>query len=361
MASNFYILIYIITLLFTFLCIISNEKKENTLSVFFLCSCSLIIFAGFNTSSPDYLGYKNIAESVGDYDDLYSGSYQDIHGDFTFYLISAIVNTLNLDIQFVFIFIALISVGITSFVIFRMSSFPILSILLYSSHHYLNKDVIQIRAALSSALILLTIYFISRRRKILGGASYLMSFLSHSSSVITLLPIIISKICPQRYTRNLLISFLLIAFIINTLGGGFFGLLKYFEFLLPIGVKNYLYWDIYNYDMGLLNLSSIRALSFSLFLLYFYYKYPQKKEEIILTFCYVFGTCLLIAFSDFAILSGRLSSVLMSGEFIILVNAAHKMKKKRYLVFILVYSCLLLVNNIFLSSYNLGDFDFKLI
>lgn len=360
MASNFYILIYIITLLFCFLCIISNEKKTSTLPAFFLYSCFLIIFAGFNTSSPDYLGYKNIAESVGNYDDLYSGSSQDLHGDFTFYLISSIVNTLNLDIQFVFIFIALFSVGITSFVIFRTSSVPILSILLYSSHHYLNKDVIQIRAALSSALILLTIYFISRGKKILGGSSYLMSFLSHSSSVVTLPPIFISKICPQRYSKKLLFSFLLIAFLVNTLGGGFFGLLKYFEFLLPIGVKNYLNWDIYNYDMGILNLSTIRALFFSLFLVYFYDKYPKTKEEIILTFCYVFGTCLLVAFSDFAILSGRLSSVLMSGEFIILVNAAYKMKRKRYLVFILIYSCLLLANNIFLSSYNLGDFNFKL-
>ncbi|MFG0454074.1 EpsG family protein [Shewanella mangrovisoli] len=360
MISNIYIISYIIILVCSFFFIISNQRKITTLPIFFAYSCILIVFAGFNTLSPDYLGYKTIALNVGNYDDFYSGSSKQLHGDLTFYLISALVNSFHLDVQFVFIFIAFISVGITSYIIYKTSSVPIVSILLYSSHHYLNKDVIQIRAALSSALILLAIYFISKGRTFWGYSSYLTSFLSHSSAIVTVPPVLMSRLCPQKYVMKVFFAILIIAFTVNILGGGFFGVVPYFEFMLPVGVKNYLNWDIYNYDMGILNLSTVRAIFISLFLIYAYGKFYNTPSELILMWCYLFGTGLLIAFSDFAILSGRLSSILMSGEFIILVNAAYKMRSRFYLFFVLIYSCLLLVNNLFLSSYGLGKFNFQL-
>ncbi|CTS66911.1 TPA: EpsG family protein [Escherichia coli] len=360
MMFNVYTLIYVVAWFVSFFFVVSNQKKNDTISLYFAFTCILIILAGFNTASPDYLGYKTIAQNVGSYEDFYSGSTKNLHGDFTFFLISSIVNTFKLDIQFVFIIVAFISVGITSFVIYKTSCLPMLSLLLFSSHNYLNKDVIQIRAALSSALILLAIYFFSRGRKLFGGCSYFFSLLSHSSAIVTAPPIIMSRLCPPQHVKSVLFFLLIFAFFINVFAGGFFGILNYFESFLPSSVKNYLYWDIYNYDMGVLNLSSIRALFFSLVLLWLYNKHPKSKEDVILTFSYIFGTCILIAFSDFAILSGRLSSILMSGEVIVLVNAAYKMKGKSSLVFILFYSGLLLVNNVFFSSYNLGFFDFKL-
>ncbi|EMF4355880.1 EpsG family protein [Providencia vermicola] len=341
--------------------IYSNSQRYEALPFFILFSTFLIIFSGFNTASPDYVGYKNIAISVGDYAEFYSGSTANLHGDFTFYLISSFINTLGLDIQFVFIIISFISIGITSYVIYKTSYNPMLSLLLFASHHYLNKDVIQIRAALSSAFLLLAIYIFINRNKFIGLVSYALSILSHTSSIITLPPILLSKFISKKNIVKALLILLTLSFVVNLSSGGFFGILKYIEPFLPSGVKNYLNWEIYNYDMGLLNLSLIRALFFSCLLLFLFNKYEQTNTEIVFLSCYIFGTCILIAFSDFAILSGRLSSVLMSAEFIILVNTAVKLKRKLYLFFILLYSTILFFNNILFSSYGLGEFEFNLI
>ncbi|MEQ5321972.1 EpsG family protein [Providencia rettgeri] len=362
MISNLFIISYSLAFFFTGLSIYSNANKNKVLPFFLLFTICLIIFAGFNTASPDYMGYKGIALAVGDYDDFYSGSSTELHGDFTFYVISSLVNSLGLDIQFVFIIISFISVGVTAYIVYKLSYNPMLSILLFSSHHYLNKDVIHIRTALSSAFLLLAIYIFTNRSKFWGVISYIFSILSHSSSLITLPPILFSQFFSKKNITKILVLFLILSFIINFIGGGFFGILQYIEPFLPSGVKNYLNWDIYNYDMGLLNLSLIRALFFSCILILLFNKYEQTKEEIIFLFCYVFGTCILISFSDFAILSGRLSSVLMSAEFIILVNASSKLKNKKYILFcLLFYSSALLLNNILFSSYELGKFEFNLI
>ena len=360
MTSNVFILFFFLFFILTILLVLLRVSSKNQLPFYLLFWVFLILFAGFNTASPDYDGYKHIAEQVGSFEDFADGSTKNLHGDITFYLISSFVNTFELDIQFVFIIMAFISISITSFVVFKLSNNPFVSLILYGSHHYLNKDVIQIRAGLSSSLLLLTVLLISYRHKIFASYSYFFSVMSHSSSLIALPPIMATMLISRQQLSRLLVAVIIVGFVIHVLGG-FFGLLKYIEIFLPQGVKNYIDWQLYNYDMGLFNLSSIRALFISSALIFFLNRVEQSRSDVIFISCYIMGTFLLIAFSDFAILAGRLSSILMSAEIILLVNLASKLKKIKFLLLVVFYALLVFLNNVLFSPFNLGEFSFDLI
>lgn len=358
--SQVFLFVYAVFSLISAISLYFKLNKWLLFNVFIVFSFFLIVFSGFNTKSPDYIGYLGIINSVGNFFDLLLGSAKDLHGDYLFFLIASIVNTLTSTNQIVFIIVSFLSVGITSFVIYSKSNYPLLSILLFSSHNYLNKDAIQIRAALCSAFLVLAIYYMSQQNNKRAFLSFFASIFSHSSGLISIVPIIIYKVLKANQLRKCM-CFALVVAIIFQVSGGFFGFISYFEFLLPQGLKNYIGWDIYNYSLGFFNISSIRAFVISICIIYYFEELSRCNFNLIASIFYIVGACLLLAFSDFAILAGRLSSILLSVEVILLVNLFHMRPLRQFRIVVFIYALIMLANNFLFSDFDLGVFYFDLI
>jgi len=320
----------------------------------------LVFTSGYNTASPDYLGYKKIMEASGDFGDIFNTDFSDIHGDPIFYLLSSIINSLNIDVQFTFLLISSLSIGILLFVVFKESTYPILSMLMYISHHYLNKDMIQIRAGIASSFLLLCIYFLVNRKYVKSSVASILSILSHSSSFISVIPFLFYKTIKVTHVRKVAVVLLFMSAIMYKIDAfGFF--VSNFGDLLPLSVQGYIKWESYNYNLGLLSISTIRALLISTLLIVFYDRIVELNDYTKTSFWfYIIGTCFILLFNDVAILSGRLSSMLFSIDIILLVNFAASFKSKITLIILIFYSSANLYYNLYVNSFSLGSvlFDF---
>ena len=231
---------------------------------------------------------------------------------------------------------------------------------MYVSHHYLNKDMIQIRAGLASSFLLLCIYFLVNKKYIQSILASILSILSHSSSIISIIPFLFYKIIKVVNVRKVAVMLLFMSAIIFKVNAfGFF--VSMFGDLLPLSVQGYIKWENYNYNLGLLSLSTIRALLISTVLIVFYERIVELSEFTKVSFCfYIIGTCFILIFNDVAILSGRLSSMLFSIDIILLVNLAASFKNKMALVILIFYTSANLYYNLYFNSFSLGTvvFDF---
>lgn len=90
---------------------------------------------------------------------------------------------------FLFVF-CILAVAVNAIFFKKMSPYPVLALVLYSAHIYINKDVNQIRFGLSSAFFLGVLWTIYLKRYWLAFGFFVLSFLSHNTAVmvVTIIP-----------------------------------------------------------------------------------------------------------------------------------------------------------------------------
>ncbi|EFM19419.1 MULTISPECIES: EpsG family protein [unclassified Pantoea] len=90
---------------------------------------------------------------------------------------------------FLFVF-SILAVGTNAIFFKKMSPYPILALVLYSAHIFINKDVNQIRFGLSSAFFLGVVWTLYLKRYWLAFGFFILSFISHNTAVmvVTLIP-----------------------------------------------------------------------------------------------------------------------------------------------------------------------------
>ena len=299
----------------------------------------------FNRDTLDYGNYVVMVKDVGDIYAYMAGSTEQLHGDFTFFILSAFSNTLGLDAWFVFGIIGFISISIVCYVIVRCSPAPVISIFIYLSHSFINKEMIQRRAGLATAFALLAIYYLAHKKKARSVGSLSLMVLSHSSSIFVFAPIVMYKFVSKEKFRILAVFFLGAATIFNFLGG-FSYFLQLFPNIIPQKVLLYSGWDKYNFEIGLFSPSVLRALVFSGLSIYYFNRFSENSFLVLSFTFYIAATCFLIIFNDFAILASRVSSILFCVE-CILVPIIFKCANARFGYLIAwLYGVLILANNI---------------
>jgi len=167
--------------------------KKNTLPLFFLVSMLLFLIAAFRVDGLfDYKSYMNISKLVA----LELDGLGDI---FYFYFEKAKIEPLSLLIIWVttffepylniFFVFSLFSVCVYSFVFYKLSPYPLLTLLLFFSHEYLYLLNGQIRAGLAYGVAWLAMLAFIKRRLFYFLVLFMLAVLIHYSAIVLLIVI----------------------------------------------------------------------------------------------------------------------------------------------------------------------------
>lgn len=234
---------------------------------------------------------------------------------------------------------------ITIYVISGNSKIAALSCIIYFSHPYLNKEMIQIRAGLASAIILLSIMMRVNGKNYLSLVYVFIASLFHSSALVALIPYSLSLIVKPEKQVKLCLILVCLSILFYILGGFDITISILDSFgLVPYRVNNYLAWTEYNYDLGLLNPNTLKQL-FLLFLLIYFFN-GDKRQAIWICYFSV-SVCWLISFSSMAIIAARVASIISVAEIIAIPMLAHSLtrgRKSMCLILLFLYASVFISN-----------------
>ena len=294
-----------------------RKAKSLALVVSFLC---LSLFASFRYDVSDYKNYVEIFFLIPNNINIFLAEAENIHGEYGYLILNFIIKYLGGSFLIVSVIVATSSVFLNLKVISKLSLFPILSVIFYFSHLFINKELILLRTGLASSIIIFGIYlFIKRKSYVLLLFSIFIASAFHMAALVALvLPVALRlKISNKILFLITLILFFCAAFnlyatnlvinLFNNLG------------LMPNNLTIYINYDAYNNEIGAFNLKTVLQLTTSCVLLH-YRKFLKDKIigfDVLLT-TYLLSTIILLAFADFAIMAARLATMLSNVEFILL-------------------------------------------
>jgi hypothetical protein len=308
----------------------------------------LALAAGLRYGDRDYFAYLDIYDSVSvlftDFDT------SQVHGEPGYLFLNQLLKTLGIGPTGVFIVMAFSSVALALNFFRKYTPFFLIAALLYFSHVYLLRDMMQIRAGLAASISLYALRYIDERRiwrfsVIVGLASTM-----HSGVLLLFLayitypyyrkhPSFVKYIIPSGFFIGLILKANLIEFIITTF------------FNIP-AVAIYLADPEYFTSLGLFNIVLLKNIILILFL--FYYKDELIKNVPyfeVYVLCLGLGIFWLSAFNNFAILAARLATYFANVEHILLPSLFFTKINKFLLWGIVVVYCLIM----FVSKFEIFD------
>ncbi|HIF9122705.1 TPA: EpsG family protein [Photobacterium damselae] len=337
--------------------LVDNDFYYSSKAILIIVAFLLIVISGLNSTSNDYLAYSEIIKQSAIYP---ISEYNNIHGDFLFKLLSGFIYSNTGSLDFTFITFAFISVFFIFYIITKDSRLAFLSVLIYFSHAFLNKEMIQIRAGLASALLFVAISFQAHNKNKISFIYIMLAGCFHSSALVALIPYFFNVLLKEDNLKKISVFLLLLSccFYIFNIPVVIIQSLDALG-ILPSGVNNYIEWSLYNYDLGLLNPNTIKQIIIIFLALYYY----SNNKLYSTYYCYfLIGVCWLISFSSIAILAARISSILTISELILVPMIIQKSVKNRILIswfFIFIYMIMFLMNVFFrniTNGLNLGIF-----
>lgn len=227
-----------------------------------------------------------------------------IQKGYLFAFLCSVLKTLGFGSQSLLLVFALSSVLIHAYYFRQFTSYYFLAFLIYLSHEIYFHDWVQIRAGLSSALMLPMIYCLVHRKK---RGFYLLAIASFLIQYVGIMSLAMKWLQKEIKAKYLLIGLLGASTIAlaNVVGP----LIKFFgeAGLLPEVVRVYTIWSLYNYDIGILHLKTVQELIIILAAIYLRTRCPSHPSPYFTLVFNIFylGTFLAILFSDMRIFSTR--------------------------------------------------------
>lgn len=344
-----YFFVFFILVIFSFL---EDKTKERIPTlVFFVCSVSILIaFAGFRELGvgSDDISYYNVFHKIPSLSNYIGGKFElsNVRMEYGYVIINIIVRSFTDDYTYLFLSVALLSVGIASYNYYKLSLFPIMSLLLFFVHTFLYRDMNQIRAAVAAAICLFSIVHITNRSSVKFYFVLLCASLFHLASLSMLLPYIVLKFNIDRKKALLCVSF---SILLGSMSISSF-ILQYLPLLkstITQSVINYSESEKYSSDLGLFNITNIKTLFIFLMLTIFYKKLQSKVSFFhVMYVLYMVSLCWRFAFNDFAIIAGRVATFFEIVE-VILIPGFILLFNKRFFgkVIIVIYALLVLTLN----------------
>lgn len=226
-------IVYILTL-FVVLSIItlssqSPNKNKGLVWLFYILFIGVTLLR--SDELPDYKGY---------YDYFLTGKFERAEFGFKFY-----INTLKYIItspELLFLSVALLSVGIKWSAIRKLSTYIWGSLLIYLSYFLILHDMIQIRVAVASGLLLWSTKYLYERNAIKFIVTTIIAILFHTSAIVILPLWFINTKTPQKKIYLWMVP---IAYIITIMGYA----IGYLIAKVPIAQIQEL-WLMYEYRMA---------------------------------------------------------------------------------------------------------------
>jgi hypothetical protein len=326
-------LFFLFLFFFTLFDYFNVDKIIRNFLLFVSCSF-LFLFVTFRFNVPDYDSYVEIFNEVSNVFNLNNNN--ELHGEFGFLVLNYLIKTLGGNPKTLFAIVSIISISLSVVFYKKYTNFYLISLLVYFSHIFLLREMIQIRSGLAIAICMFAIPYVEKRRFL-----YFLFFVGLASSfhTICILFVLVYLVYPYLKDTKKLILFIFSGIIL-----GLFLNLKYIEkiFLFtgaPSLVIGYLFDDNYNFTLGLLNPVLIKNLVVISILIYNknFFISRIKYFEVLLV-CYAISVFWLSCFNSFAIFSSRIATLFSNVEHVLIpsILLIEKYKLVVY-IFIIIY------------------------
>lgn len=256
----------------------------------------------------------------------YVNDYQQINWDFGsiynfergFTLIEKSVALIHAPVWVFLMTVATISL-VSLFINYsKMTNLSTVAILYYYSRFYFNRDLNQMRSGIASALVLFSIPFLKQKKPIQFILVIILAAQFHSAAYLMLLAYPFSYILEKCKKSGF---FIVLSLLVISIGLSFKiqPLLLSFTNLFGEG-SAYVTSQIYIEGKGLLNPVMWMQIVLALVASFLYFKTKYKKNiDISVLSIYVLSTIVLTTLNQYAVLGGRLSTVVATVEPIILI------------------------------------------
>lgn len=295
----------------------------------------------------DFWEYVDMFNETPFLNEFSIASTKNIHGEVGYLFLNSIIKTFGLGERFLFWFVGFLSVSLTLFYYIKKSPYFIISLLIYFSHTFLLRDMIQIRSGLAASISLYAIKYIEERKFWKFFIITILASLIHSAALILFLAYFVHFFISEKTKRQyLFIVFSLMLGVV--LSQSILEII--FNAIIPNStiVINYLADEQYFRSLGLLNPVLLKNILISILLIYyadrFRFKISYYSSMITLSILSVFW---LAAFNNFAIFAARLATFFSISEPIIIAFFLSEVKKTNKIaiwLFLIAYSIIMILD-----------------
>lgn len=337
---------YIFIIVFIALLILAIlDQFVNTNIFIYISMLILVILAGF----------RNIAATINNDTSMYYGIYngyidRKLEGGYVF--LENIFHLLNANWTCFAIFIALLTLGIVTKEFSVFTDVPGYALLYYYARFFVSRDMNQIRASLATAILFLAVKYVYDNKLLNFLLVIFIAWTIHHGALVGILiyPLYewLKNIKKQKYLGIFATTIVIaigLSFTMNT----FF--VKISDFFTSVYITN----PSFNQGGGLLNPVLWLQILISFIAVYSYdqNKYKKTKYYSVILVMYVLSTVLLALFNQYYTLAGRISTILATGEPIIIINLLESWVKgpKKYICFVIFTIIIFyLINNNLVNS-----------
>lgn len=269
--------------------------------------------------------------------DLTSFSQPYGYAEMGFYYIGVIVKSFTSNVTIYFLVVALLSFFFLYKAFDKYCMYPIFGVCAYISRFYLNRNFVQIRAGLSYAIILMAVQYITKKDWKRYFAWVFVAYLFHHSAIIA---VPVYFLCMIDIKKRHIVIGTVIAFII---AGFYSNVVRSLvaDSASDLSVETYVAEE-YQREWGLAN----PMIYFQTFLL-MVYTFTEGRMRlttshyITIRNAYFYSTMILITFSCYTALSGRVSSQFATLEMVIIPSIAYSfMKRDRWIAYLVMGAAL---------------------
>ncbi len=237
--------------------------------------------------------------------------------DIAYVYLNSLVRMAGLPFAALVFLIAFMVVTLYAVFFWKHCRLSALALMIYFSHAFLNKEMIQMRAGLASVIGLWAFHFWARDRKRWGSALMLLAVMTHMAILVAVIPLVFFHYKWTAKPWPVLITVLIALLIGYNLGSGV-SLFSLVERLAHFQDSEY------SGSVGIFSnavtIKQLVILGLSCWLLH---PSDQTRSPPVVTLCvlsYWIATLWIIAFNQFEILAARGASFLWIGEPLILAQ-----------------------------------------
>lgn len=293
-------------------------RPDRKQSIAFVTCMALAVMAGMRdpirwADTDSYLyAFKNYTPTLVN---LSSNDTPFGYVEMGFFYISVVVKTFTSNSELYFTIVAGLSMYFLYLAVKRYCYYPLLGLCAYISRFLIGRNFIQIRAGLSYAIILLAVQYITKRDWKRYFGLVLIAYLFHHSA---LLAIPLYFLCLVKVKRVHILWGLVFAFVI---AGYFSNVIRVMVagYVVDLNVDTTYIQEEFQREWGLAN-----PMIYFQTLILLIYTYGERKLQyatehyFTIRNAYFYSTVMLIILSCYTALSGRVSSMFATFEFVII-------------------------------------------
>lgn len=270
----------------------------------------LALFAGLRYDNADWQAYHDAYEAI------VSGG-PPILSDPGFNGLFHLLSVFSDSPVFMFLVVAALAVGLNFSSFKAYSPYFLTAVLFYFVHIYVLREMIQIRGGLATAVCLFSLRYLVQKRYTKFVLVWLLAVSIHFSTLIWGLVALCYWLKPSVKTLTTVLVLSLIVGLVYPFGQ----IIKSSLGIAGINprVAEYVAYGDEGFagTLGIFtNINALKSVFISAVLIFLYYRGHAADSPFFypLLCAYITGTCWMLLFNDFAIIGGRLSSVLLTVE-----------------------------------------------